>query len=100
MWFPSGLKHQHFAYVEWFTPFSKAPLDVDSRLFRVKKLRDPKGIQKTSIVPVDYIRQSVHLFPKFGPVVPTHWTSTNVLDEADIFYVNPFTDRFTYSTVY
>ncbi len=26
--------------------------------------------------------------------------SNNVLDEADIFYVNPFTDRFTYSTIY
>ncbi len=100
MWFPSGLKYQHFAYVEWFTPFSKAPSDVNSGLFKVKRLYDLKGIQKTSIMPVDYIRQSAHLFPKFGPVVPDEWTSANVLDLADTFYVNPLTDRFSYSTVY
>lgn len=100
MWFSQGLRYKHFAYVEWYTPFSKAPLDAKSRLFRIKRLYDPDGAQKASVVPVDYIRQSVHLFPKFGPSVPTQWTSSNVLDKADIFYVNPFTDRFSYSTIY
>lgn len=99
-WFPQGLKQKHFAYVEWYTPFKKAPMDQGSRLFKIKCLYDSNGKQKTSIVPVSYIRQSVHLLPKFGPVVPVHWTSSNVLDEAEAFYVNPFTDRYSYSTIY
>lgn len=99
-WFPQGLKHVHFAYIEWYTPFSKSQLDPKSRMFKIKRLYDANGTQKASIVPVEYIRQSVHLFPKFGPVVPAHWTSSNVLDEAEAFYVNPFTDRFSYSTIY
>lgn len=100
-WFPGGLKYKHFAYVEWYTPFSQAPLDRNSRLFKIKRLRDPRdGTQKASIIPIDYIRQSIHLLPKFGPVTPVHWTSSNVLDEAEFFYVNPFTDRFVFSTIY
>jgi hypothetical protein len=99
-WFPRGLRHKHLAYVEWYTPFSKAPLDLNSRLFRIKRLYDPNGVQKASIIPIEHIRQSVHLFPKFGPIAPVQWTSSNVLDKAEVFYVNPFTDRFTYSTLY
>lgn len=100
-WFPGGLKYKHLAYVEWYTPFSQAPLDRNSHLFKIKRLRDARdGTQKASIVPIDYIRQSIHLLPKFGPVTPVHWTSSNVLDEAEFFYVNPFTDRFVYSTIY
>ncbi len=99
-WFPRGLKYKHFAYVEWYTPFSKAPLDQASRLFKVKQLYDPNGVPKTNIVPIDYVRQSIHLLPKFGPTVPPGWTSSNVLDKATFFYVNPFTDRYAYSTIY
>ncbi len=67
-------------------------MDVNSRFFKVKRLCDLKGVQKTNIVPVNYIQQSTHLFPKFGAVVPAEWTSANVLDQVDTFYVNPFTD--------
>ena len=27
LWFPGGFPHQHLAYVEWFTPLSRAPVD-------------------------------------------------------------------------
>ncbi|KAF8219436.1 hypothetical protein L208DRAFT_1340031, partial [Tricholoma matsutake] len=36
---------------------------------------------------------SVHLFPNFGAHIPPPWTSSNVLDECDIFFVNIFTDH-------
>ncbi|PPQ73617.1 hypothetical protein CVT26_010525 [Gymnopilus dilepis] len=98
-WFPRGAPSKHFAYVEWFTPFSKAVFDPNSRLYRIKRLR-VRGEQQASVIPVSLIRQSVHLFPKFGPVAPVHWKSSNVLEEAPMFYVNPFSDRFAYSTLY
>lgn len=99
-WFPQGLRHKHLAYVEWYTPFSKAPYDPKSRLFRIKRFYDSNKVQKASIIPIEHIQQSIHLFPKFGPVAPVQWTSATVLDKAEVFYVNPFTNRFAYSTIY
>ncbi|KXN83336.1 hypothetical protein AN958_01554, partial [Leucoagaricus sp. SymC.cos] len=39
-------------------------------------------------------------FPKFGPHVSPEWTSASVLDDCDMFYVNPFSNRFPYLTIY
>ncbi|PPR02155.1 hypothetical protein CVT26_012116 [Gymnopilus dilepis] len=98
-WFSGRFSHRHLAYVEWFTPFSKAPIDRNSMLFKVSRLK-LRGERRASIIPVSLIRSSIHLFPKFGPQVPTSWTSSNVLETASSFYVNAFSDRFIYSTVY
>ncbi|KAJ7931821.1 hypothetical protein B0H13DRAFT_1593797 [Mycena leptocephala] len=49
-----------------------------------------------SIIPVENIRRSIHLFPQFGPVVPRNWTGQNVLDMARKFYVSPWSDRHAY----
>lgn len=98
-WFPNGAPSQHFAYVEWFIPFSKAKFDPNSQLFQIKRLQI-QGEQQASVIPVSLIRQSIHLFPKFGPIAPVHWKSSNVLEEAKDFYVNPFSDRFQYATLY
>ncbi|KAF8267150.1 hypothetical protein EI94DRAFT_1842165 [Lactarius quietus] len=35
----------------------------------------------------------VHLLPSFGPVVPAEWTSSNVLDCCEMFYLSTFSDR-------
>ncbi|PPQ76921.1 hypothetical protein CVT26_001382 [Gymnopilus dilepis] len=97
--FPQGSPSDHFAYVEWFTPFSRAIFEPNSQLYQVKRLLS-HGEQQASVIPISLIRQSVHLFPKFGPVAPVHWKSSNVLQEAKAFYVNPFSDRFQYSTLF
>lgn len=87
---------QHLAYVEWFTPFAAVP-DHDSGMYKVQRsLRN--GERQVSIVPVSQIVRSVHLLPRFGPVVPRDWTSSTVLDRAPAFFVNPFLDRHTYVT--
>ncbi|PPQ83323.1 hypothetical protein CVT26_015163 [Gymnopilus dilepis] len=98
-WFPSGFPHKHLAYVEWFTPFSKAPVDRNSKLFKISRLLS-RGERRASVIPVSLIRSSIHLFPKFGPQAPVSWSSSNVLENASSFYVNVFSDRFIYSTVY
>ena len=53
-----------------------------------------------SIIPISLIRSSVHLFPKFGPQVPTSWSLSTVLEYATSFYVNTLSDWFLYSTIY
>jgi hypothetical protein len=100
LWFPDGnFSHKHFAYVEWFTPFSKSQKNPHSKLFKVSRLME-HGERRASIVPVSLIRCSVQLFPKFGPQAPVSWLSSNVLENATTFYVNPFSDRLLYSLIY
>ncbi|KAJ7841520.1 hypothetical protein B0H14DRAFT_3694203 [Mycena olivaceomarginata] len=53
-----------------------------------------------SIIPVDNIRRSIHLFPKFSAVAPVEWKSHNVLDRCPVFFANPWTDRHMYATLY
>jgi hypothetical protein len=84
------------AYVEWYSAFKER--DRNHGLYKVTALRDRNGgLEKIcSVIPVANIRRSVHLLPQFGPQAPTEWTSSNVLDNCDTFYVNEFTDRHFY----
>ncbi|KAH9005590.1 hypothetical protein EDB86DRAFT_3061765 [Lactarius hatsudake] len=54
----------HLAYVEWFSPIPATP-DANSLLYRVSRLTR-NGRREASIIPVDSIFSSVHLFPRFG----------------------------------
>jgi hypothetical protein len=86
----------HLAYVEWFSPLSATP-DPKHRMHRVSKLTQ-NGRRCSGIIPVDSILSSVHLIPRFGPVTPPDWSSFTVLDQCDTFYVNTFTNRYSYLT--
>lgn len=84
------------AYIEWFTPFTQ-PEEAHG-LYRISRAHDA-GDRLVSVVPVDTIRRSVHLYPKFGAVAPREWTSHNVLDECSTFFVNQFTDKHSFKTI-
>jgi hypothetical protein len=87
----------HFAYVDWYTPLTQP--HPHHGLYRISPLvRDRE--QQSSIVPVNLIWQSVHLFPCFAPVVDRSWTSSNVLDSARYFHINPYSSRFAYTSIY
>ncbi|KAK1216986.1 hypothetical protein PQX77_020366 [Marasmius sp. AFHP31] len=91
---------KHLAYVEWFTKFSSQPEWVHG-LYKVACSVDPtSGYQDASVVPVALFCRSIHLYPRFGPVVPPEWTSSTVLNLAPHFYVNAFSDRHAYYTIY
>ncbi|KAF8234121.1 hypothetical protein L208DRAFT_1551549 [Tricholoma matsutake] len=83
------------AYVEWYTPIPH------HGLHKISVMKDSGGGQICSIVPISNIKRTVHLFPNFGAHIPPPWTSSTVLDECDIFFVNIFTDhRHLYRTLY
>ena len=88
-----GVPAEPLAYVEQFSKF--ATPNNDHRMFKLNRSLEG-GERVVSVIPVSTIRRSVHLFPKFGPVVPEGWSSDNVLERCSIFYLNPFTDRHMY----
>lgn len=85
---------QHLAYVEWFAPIPTTR-GSNHQLDRVTRLT-PNGRRHASIIPVDSILRSVHLFPVFGPQIPRAWNTFNVLELCNAFYINPFSDRDNY----
>ena len=85
---------QHLAYVEWFSPIPANP-GSNHLLYRVTRLTY-NGRQRATIIPVDSILRSVHLFPIFGPHAPQEWNTFSVLEMCNAFYINPFSDRDNY----
>jgi hypothetical protein len=97
MFRPGVVVPSHLAYVEWFTPFDDNPDPVHG-LYKVKSTRTEEG-HVCSVIPVTNVRRSAHLYPKFGPVAPPEWTSSNVLDLCTTFLLNSFSDKHLYRIV-
>ncbi|KAI0632643.1 hypothetical protein C8Q77DRAFT_1218165 [Trametes polyzona] len=98
--FPGVLAPGHLAYIERFTPF--AGPDRTHGMYSVTCRRDgSSGARLATVVEIRNIRRSCHLFPVvLGGAIPRAWTSSNVLDECDRFYVNPFSDLHMYMTLF
>ncbi|KAH9848282.1 hypothetical protein C2E23DRAFT_710867, partial [Lenzites betulinus] len=65
------------AYVEWFTPSSPAA-HPNHGLYKFTRLLSRQGARLASIIPVDHIERSCHLFPEFGVITPRGWSSSDV----------------------
>ncbi|KAJ7140543.1 hypothetical protein C8R43DRAFT_954828 [Mycena crocata] len=90
---------KYLAYIEWFTAFKSQP-EPNHLMYKISRAENRDGDRLSSIIPIDNIRRSVHLFPKFGRVAPREWTSSNVLEQCSTFFVSCFTDRHSYITIY
>ena len=84
----------YLAYVEWFSPFAAAP-DPKHQMYKVTRATK-NGQRSASIVRVDALLGSVHLFPRFGATTPREWNTFTVMDHCNTFYVNPFADVDSY----
>ncbi|KAJ6561026.1 hypothetical protein B0H10DRAFT_2240103 [Mycena sp. CBHHK59/15] len=97
--FPPGIEpSKYLAYVEWFSPFNRSP-EPNHLMYTISRT-EKDGERMASIIPVQNIRRSIHLLPKFGTVAPSDWKSSNVLEKCSTFFANPWTDRHMYATLF
>jgi hypothetical protein len=86
------------AYIEWFTrPRHKAPAH---KMYRVSRSMRSDGTRYASVIEVDTIIRSCQLFPKFSGRVNRAWSSDNVLERCEHFFVNNWLDHHTYQTTW
>ena len=86
----------NLAYVKWFMPFRQ--MDPNTKLYQISR-SVRQGRRLASMIDVERICHSCHLFPNFGPAVPHEWKSSDVLDHTPSFLVNPFVDQNSYMTL-
>ncbi|KAF9245631.1 Zn-finger domain-containing protein [Melanogaster broomeanus] len=77
------------AYVEWFTPFRG--LDPIVGMYQVSRSTRHHH-RNAAVVHVDEIVRPCHLIPKMGREIDHHWTSHNVYELANEFFLNDFID--------
>jgi len=83
----------HLAYVEWFSPLTSP--DPKHKMYKVMR-STRNGWRSTSIIWVDTILGSIHLFPRFGASMARVWNGHTILENCNVFYINPFTDVDSY----
>ncbi|KAF5341494.1 hypothetical protein D9757_014788 [Collybiopsis confluens] len=97
---PSPLNWPHIplAYVAWFSHFKSQP-SAEFGMYTVKPSVASNGIAQGAIIPLSDIRQTCMLTPNSSDWDST-WTSDNVLDKCQFFFVNNLQSKYTYQTVY
>ncbi|KAJ7108159.1 hypothetical protein C8R44DRAFT_834159 [Mycena epipterygia] len=82
------------AYIEWFTPLN-GPDRISGMFTTHRSTRLHR--RHAAVVSVENIVRSCHLMAKSAASIDRKWTSSNVLDNAAMFFVNPYilVDTFT-----
>lgn len=74
--------------------------DDGVEMFRVVRSLHSNGKRKGLIIKLTDIWRPVELIPRFGKKCPLHWTSSDAVELAEQFYVNCFSDKESYQSIY
>ncbi|KAG2747814.1 hypothetical protein P692DRAFT_20735841 [Suillus brevipes Sb2] len=89
------------AYVEWYAPLKPAAEDYHEMYLVKKCLSNADGFTPGQVISLSSIRQTCQLIPNFGrTALPIEWTSDSVLDRCDTFFLNCFTSKYAYQTLW
>lgn len=72
-------------------------------MFRVKRSTGRQGrsnAPRIKVVQLEDIWRPVELIPRFKGNCPENWTDENAVELAEELYVNSFSDKETYQSVY
>ena len=67
-------------------------------MYKIRKL--PNDRTEATVIPLSNIRQGCMLFPDFTQGVRSDWSSKNVLDLGQTFFLNNWQSKYTYQTIY
>ena len=74
--------------------------DEDINMFRISRSLRNDGTRRGLIVRLVDIWRPVDVVPKFGSRCPSEWTMYSAVELAKEFYVNCFSDKEVYKSVY
>ena len=101
---PSFWPRAPLVYIEWYSRFTPTADPVHLMYVLSKPPPRADGLPPGTIIPLSQIRQSCHLSPVFPSgahgQVPQAWSSDNVLDIADRFYLNNWAGVYGYQTLW
>ena len=98
---PATWPREPLAYIEWYSKL-KGESEPDHNMYSVvSSKRRKEGLPYADFVPLSSIRQSCQLIPAFGTGdVPQEWTGKNVLDVCNKFYLNNWSSKYAYKSLY
>ncbi|KAJ7053461.1 hypothetical protein C8F01DRAFT_1375062 [Mycena amicta] len=86
----SAYKHP-LVYVHWFTPFRNSLTDFQSASgFSRIAHSTTVGQRRSGVVSLANILQTCHLIPKFPSTADADWNCNSILNQASVFYFNPY----------
>ena len=74
--------------------------DDNVEMFRVVREKERNGARRWRVIELSEIWRPIELIPLFYKKCPSSWTSSNSLELAEEFYVNCFSDKETYQSVW
>jgi hypothetical protein len=91
----------HLAYVEWFSPFADAP-ENDTGMYKISRSFERNGSRECSVIPVDSIERSVHLYPRYARnrAQTESWNSFDALEKCMNYSVNDLLDKHSYRYIF
>jgi hypothetical protein len=88
------------AFVEWYSPTPSSTQENHGLMYRIKKIKTSQGRSPGAIIPLNNIRQVCMLSPAFEREIPKTWRSDNILDLASIFFINNWSSKYAYQTIW
>jgi len=88
------------AFFEWYSPIPKSAQDSHGLMYQIQKLKPSQGRIPGDIIPLQNIRQRCMLFPSFDQKLSETWMPENVLDLASKFFINNWSSKYVYQTIW